>query len=147
MHSRCHCLSKTFYFPYLNMLIFSQLSFRATWYPNAAKSQFLSVFLCVFLSVLKHRYKWNSTVFFPPGFLCDWACCNICSSWGLYVFTGITQPAQTLPSERLSHTHTPPTHTHTGQHIKLLLSNLAGLYCIWELHFTTTSYSLVCDYK
>lgn len=27
------------------------------------------------------------------------ACCNICSSWGLYVFTGITQPAQTLPYE------------------------------------------------
>lgn len=40
------------------------------------------------------------------------ACCNICCSWGLYVFTGITQPAQTLPYK---------THTLRGQPpIKLL---------------------------
>lgn len=41
---------KNFYFPYLNMLIFFQLSFRATWYPlhaTAAKSQCLSIFLSV----------------------------------------------------------------------------------------------------
>lgn len=54
LHISCHCLLKNFYFPYLNMLIYSQLSFRATWYPlhpTAAKSQFLSASLSLFLSV------------------------------------------------------------------------------------------------
>lgn len=109
------------------MLISSQLSFRATWYPlhpNAAKSQFLSVFLCVFLSVLKHRHKWKSTEFFPPGFLCDWG-----ERVAIFALPGDYTFLQGLPSllkhsplrDSLSRacTHT-LTHTHTGQPIKLL---------------------------
>lgn len=57
---------KNFYFPYLNMLIFFQLSFRATWYPlhpTAAKSQFLSVFLCLSICLIKQkRVKWYRIV-------------------------------------------------------------------------------------
>lgn len=104
LHISCHCLLKNFYFPYLNMLIYSQLSFRATWYPlhpTAAKSQFLSASLSVSFCVTLKTETSESYWILPTRFSVRLrrACCNICSSWGLYVFTGITQPAQTLPYE------------------------------------------------
>lgn len=42
---------KNFYFPNLNMLIWSQLSFTATWYPLPANSCQTSASLCSSLSV------------------------------------------------------------------------------------------------
>lgn len=111
LHISCHCLLKNFNFPYLNMLIRPQLSFRATWYPLATKPQpNLSFFQSVCVSFcLSFKTETSESHQILPTRFSVWligTCCNICSSWGLYDFTGITQPAQTLPYERGVHTHT-----------------------------------------
>ncbi len=111
LHFSCYCLLKNFYFLYLNMLILSELSFRTTWYPQHPTSA-TSQFLCIFPSTFFYRETSESFQILATRFSV-WlsrACCNICSSWGLYVFTGITQPAQTHPYEAHTHTHR---HTYT----------------------------------
>lgn len=73
--------------------------------PSPSRCQICFSHILFFVS--KEREKQEEWVkFFPPGFFSLFfpvsssrVCCNICSSWGLYVFTGITRPAQTLPSE------------------------------------------------
>lgn len=56
----------------------------------------------------KRKQKHVNWPRFLPTRLSVWltrARCNICSSRGLYVFTGITRPAQTLPPERAAPSH------------------------------------------
>lgn len=120
---------KNFYFPlfeYANILSFVIRSHLAST-PSCCCPILVSLHLSVSFSC---KQKQKKTCKMAPisshrPFIV-WVCCNICSSRGLYVFTGITQPAQTLPSERAarSHTHTEP---HTGPPVKNCFSTWRGL--------------------
>lgn len=128
------------------MLILSQLSFRATWFPlhstaapvspNSLPLSLLSLTLC-FPNCFPNKPETYWTLLTRFLVWLSRACCNICSSWGLYVLTGITQPAQHSPT-RDTDTHAYQ-HTHT-QRGKLSCQpapcTLVGLQPTWTLlHF------------
>lgn len=137
LHISCHCLLKNFYFPYLNMLIYSQLSFRATWYPlhpTAAKSQFLSASLSLFLSVWPSKQKQvNRTEFSPPGFLWDWG-----EHVVIFALPGDYTFLQGLPSLLK---HSPTRHTQRATSRATCFTTLVGLHRIAEPRLTVKGYS------
>lgn len=124
MHISGHCLSKTFIFPYLNMLMFAPLSFEATWHPlhpTAAKSGFLSV--CLLLSLVgggKKEKRKQKHVNWPPVSSHQAFCVTNKSALQYLLFQGIIRFYRDYPacsntppweSSTLTHTHAEP---HTG---------------------------------
>lgn len=137
MHISGHCLLKTFIFPYLNMLMFFPLWFRATWHPlhpAAAQSWFLSISL--FLSLVnrnkkKKHVKWPW--FLPTGLL-------LCERVAIFALPGDYTFLQGLPSLlkhsplREQRTHI-CTQNHTQGHLLKLLQYLAGSPWRRTVHF------------
>lgn len=112
------------HFAYQLPLSFKKLLFSLFEYANfisiviqshlvSTSSNCCQISVSLLLSVCRPKTETSESYRIPLTRFSVWlsrACCNICSSWGLYVFTGITQPAQTLPYERGTHTH-PLAHT------------------------------------